>query len=165
MKLYEIVESMELAIAMAREEAEENGGEISDATAQALDSIEMEQEEKVGNICRLIKNKKAEADAIKAEADKLAKRAKTASNEVDSLRAYLQNWLPNTYKYSDSTSKLSFRRSESVSVEVDAKFLPEGFFRETVSYAADKTAIKEALKDGTEIKGCSIVESFSAQVK
>lgn len=60
------------------------------------------------------------------------------------------------------TLKISFRKSESVEVdnvdELDEKF-------KKVKVEADKTAIKQAIKNGEEIKGARLVKNNNLQIR
>ena len=58
--------------------------------------------------------------------------------------------------------KFTVRKSESVAVK-DAETLPRAYIR--LKREADKKLIKEALKRGEQIEGCSIVENYSLGVK
>ena len=59
-------------------------GEVIDE--DKLDSLSVERDVKIENICCWIKNLKAEAEALKAEKESFAKRQKTAENKMESLK-------------------------------------------------------------------------------
>jgi hypothetical protein len=60
--------------------------------------------------------------------------------------------------------KISFRKSESVEVE-DVNNLPALYKVVKVSESADKLKIKDALKSGMFIEGCSIKTNRNLQIK
>lgn len=62
------------------------------------------------------------------------------------------------------TIKLSFRNSESVEIE-DANMLDEKYKRTKIIIEPDKIAIKEAIKNGEEVKGAKLVNNKSLQIK
>jgi hypothetical protein len=100
-------------------------GEITDFAA--LDALQMDRSEKVGQIARAYRNALAEASAIGAEVDRLAQREKTAAKRADSLKEYLSYAL-NGESYKDSTVTVYYRKTTAVVVEEDA-LLPEEFLR------------------------------------
>jgi hypothetical protein len=60
-------------------------------------------------------------------------------------------------------TKFSTRKSESVIVE-DVNSLPKDFKVIKVTEQADKKAIKESLKAGNKIEGCSIQENKNLKI-
>ena len=62
-------------------------GEILDT--EKLDALQMERERKLEGVALWIKDMKAEAAAVKEEADKLTARKKALDNKIDGLK----NWL------------------------------------------------------------------------
>ena len=65
------------------------------------------------------------------------------------------------------TDKFTFskRKSESVELDtfVDASMLPEEYRK--ISYSADKTKLKKAIKQGVHIEGVEIVENEGVSVR
>lgn len=131
-------------------------GEIIDS--DKLTALNMEREKKISNVACWIKDLKAEAEALKAEKQNLAKRQQICENKVESLK----NWLSfalNGEKYKDSRCSISYRKSASVNFAegFDFNTLPDDFKKVTVE--PKKTEIKNAIKDGTTIDGCTIEET------
>ena len=87
MKLYEIaseyMDMMELLVDC--EESDET------LVLDTLEGIEGEFNYKVENLCKILKELEAEAEKFKAEANRLATRAKTLNNRVDSIKSYIFN--------------------------------------------------------------------------
>ena len=139
-------------------------GEILDVE-QYLDMAEA-LDTKLENLALYIKNQQAEADMIKAEADKLAERAKAKANEAKRCKEYLSIFMANYYdgkKFETARVRLSWRSSESVEVNViDA--LPDEYLR-FKDPEPDKAKIKAALKAGVELKGCTLVAKQNLQIK
>lgn len=139
-------------------------GEILDVE-QYLDMAEA-LDTKLENLALYIKNQQAEADMIKAEADKLAERAKAKANEAKRCKEYLSSFMANYYdgkKFETARVRLSWRSSESVEVNgIDA--LPDEYLR-FKDPEPDKAKIKAALKAGVELKGCTLVAKQNLQIK
>ena len=140
-------------------------GEIIDT--EQLDKLQMEREEKLENIACWIKDLNAEAEAIKTEKQILANRQKVAENKAESLKKYLAYALDGQ-KFSTAKCAVSFRNTESVEIT------PEGLealmkeHDELLTYKApepNKTAIKQAIKDGLNVAGVQLVQNISTIIK
>lgn len=136
-------------------------GEVMDI--ERLGELQMERNAKIENVACYIKNLECEAAGLKAQKDAFAEREKVAKNKIDGLKRWLAQACGGE-KFSSERCAVSFRRSEQVIVE-DVDALPEQYRREKVTYEADKTAIKEAIKAGAEITGCQLVNNLNTQVK
>ena len=140
-------------------------GEIIDT--EQLDKLQMERDTKLENVACWIKELKAEAEAIKAEKQILSNRQKMAENKAESLK----NWLAyalDGQKFSTAKCAVSFRNTESVEIT------PEGLealmkeHDELLTYKApepNKTAIKQAIKDGLNVAGVQLVQNISTIIK
>lgn len=155
MKLYEIEAAIMDCI-------DEETGEVVDV--EKLEALEMERDAKISNIACWIKDLRAEAAAIKAEKDNLEGRMKAKNNLADKLSLFLQNFL-NGAKFEDSRCAISYRKSEATEIAegLDLNTLPE--YCKKITIAANKTAIKDALKQGEKIEGCSLVVRNNIQIK
>ena len=155
MKLYEIEAAIMDCI-------DEETGEVVDD--EKLEALEMERDAKISNIACWIKDLRAEAAAIKAEKDNLEGRMKAKNNLADKLSLFLQNFL-NGAKFEDSRCAISYRKSEATEIAegLDLNTLPE--YCKKITIAANKTAIKDALKQGEKIEGCSLVVRNNIQIK
>ena len=67
-------------------------------------------------------------------------------------------------KFNSVKAIVSFRKSVAVQIDDEAA-LPADFKVETVTVKPDKTAIKKAILDGTEVSGASLVENRNIQIK
>lgn len=149
MSLYEIDQRIENCF-------DPDTGEIK----EDLDALEIERAEKIDNIACFIKSLKAEAEAVKAEKANLYARQKALENKAERLQEYLQQSLQGE-KFKSSRISISYRKSQSV--KADTSLLPEKYTRTYVE--ADKTAIKEELKQGKEVKGAELVTNVSMIIK
>lgn len=136
-------------------------GEIIDG--EALDALMMERTDKIEGIACWIKNLQADAAAYKAEKDAFAERQKRAEAKAESLKNWLTTAL-NGQKFNTAKCAVSFRKSEKVEI-LDESLVPKKWLNKTITYKPDKIAIKEAIKTGQKIKGCSLVESQNISIK
>ena len=67
-------------------------------------------------------------------------------------------------KINGLTAAISFRKSEQTIID-NAKLLPSEFVKEKVTYAPDKTAIKNAIKAGQDVPGAHIETVNNIQIK
>jgi hypothetical protein len=165
LSLYEINETMAQAVARAEASSEETGGEIDAATAAELDALDMDRKDKIGNLARYVKNLRASADAVSAEAKRLREREATTMAKADRLEAYLADMIPGE-KYEDGAVRVSWRRSERIVVDCTVDSLPAKLVRVIPEKREpDKEAIKLAFKRGVRIPGVSVVSVNNIQVK
>ena len=136
-------------------------GEILD-DACVLDALTLDRNEKIENIALMIKNLRAYAEAINAEAKKLKARAKACENRSEWLKNYLAEKLQGE-EFKSPRAAISWRRSEAVNV-TDVWALPAEYIR-MADPEPDKIAIKKALKSGETVNGATLVENYSLQIK
>ena len=141
-------------------------GEIIDT--EQLDKLQMERDAKLENVACWIKELKAEAEAIKAEKQKLSERQKVAENKAESLKKWLAFVLEGQ-KFKTAKCAVSFRQTESVEVTEEGL---ENLMRcgndDLLTYKApepNKTAIKQAIKDGLNVAGVQLVQNTSTIIK
>ena len=145
---------------------------VDEETGEVLDyekfmELNMAREEKIENIGLWIKDLKAEALALKAEKEALARRQKTAENKAESLTRYLQMMLDGE-KF--KTPKLSVSYRTSKAVEVDNEFISWAMANgeQYLRYKepdVDKTKLRDAIEKGEEIPHAAIVERIGVQIK
>mgnify|MGYP003470323381 CR=1 FL=1 len=115
----------------------------------------------------MISELQAEAEAIKAEKQKLADRQKAAENKAESLKKWLAYALDGK-KFSTARCAVSFRSSESVEVTEEGLEALMKEHDELLTYKKpepNKTAIKQAIKDGLSVSGVQLVQNVSAIIK
>lgn len=130
---------------------------------EALSRIEDERDTKALNIACLIKNFRAEAEALKAEKMRLQRRQQAAEKTVERLRLYLEQFIPAGTKLKDARATIGWRKSEAVHCWSDPGLLPQQFQR--VKVEADLTAIKAALKAGDEVPGAELQTKNNIQIR
>lgn len=160
MTLYEINKAIMDAFTNA---IDEETGEINESAMEELNALQIAKDEKMENIALYIKNLTSDAEQIKAESQKLAKRAKSYENKAQWLKEYLKYAL-NGEKLATSRVSVSYRSSKSVECTLeDISTLPQEFLR--MNPELNKTEIKKYLEEGGTLDGCSIKENKSIVIK
>lgn len=137
-------------------------GEIIDEKALYLfESLQLDRNKKIENTACLIKNIKADAEALKTEAAKLTARQRAAENRAKWLQSYLEQ-IMNGEKFKSSKAVITYMTYKSVQVD-DLDSIPDEFKR--VKIEPNKVDIKEAIKDGKDVPGASLVSKTSMVVK
>lgn len=160
MTLYEIDSNMMAALEAAVDP--ETGEILDESMAEQFEQLQLDRDTKIENTACYIKNLKAEAAALKAEKDALAARQKAAERKAESLSKYLAGYL-NGEKFKSTKAAISWRKSESLEV-VDLLQIPDEYLTYKMP-EANKTAIKAALKEGTEIPGVQIIQNMNISIK
>jgi hypothetical protein len=142
------------------------GGEITEEQETAL-SISKEQLQNKG-VCYgfIVKELEGNIDLIDLEIKRLNALKKPLVNSIDRLK----NNLSQAMQMFDVTElktpllKINFRKSESIEV-TDIDLLDADFVKTTITKAADKIAIKEAIKQGENVQGAVLVTNQNLQIK
>ena len=135
-----------------------------EATRDTLEAIDGAIEDKADGIAYVIKEIDAQADMLKAEADRLKQKEAALRNNKNRLRDYLLSAMVSTDKTSFKTSHHSFsvRTSQSVDV-IDENAIPEVYKKVSVSVA--KKELGDALKAGEEIAGAVLRVNRSVTIR
>jgi predicted nuclease with TOPRIM domain len=145
-------------------------GEILDT--ERLDALQMEREAKLEGVVLWIKDMKAEATAVKEEADKLNARKKALDNKIEGLKEWLLHALdgeklktPRCNVYQTHSTKLNVIDEQSVVnyIQTHCKE-PEQFLKFTLPEIR-KDAVKAEIKGGTVIPGACLEETESVVIK
>ena len=148
---------------------DQESGEILDV--EKLDALQMEREQKLEGVALWIKDLKAEADAVKAEADKLTARKKSLENKIDGLKQWLLYAL-NGEKLKTARCNVYQTHSQKLNVPDEPGLIsflktleePEKFLR-FKDPELKKDDIKKALKEGTIIPGAALEETEGLVIK
>ena len=95
-------------------------GEILDT--ERLDALQMERERKLEGVALWVKDLKAEAAAVKEEADKLKAREKSLNNKIDGLKNWLLYAL-NGEKMKTPRCNVYYTHSQRVAVADEGKLI------------------------------------------
>lgn len=169
MTIYEIDDEFASKMNELLEIFDEETGEITDLDRfeelkKALDGLEEERKQKISNVACWYKSLVAEAKAIKAEKQKLAKRQQVTENKAENLKAYLEYALGGE-KFKDARVNITYRKSEGIHFadDFDGNTLPKEFLR--IKAEPKLTEIKEAIKAGQQFEGISLVERQNMLIK
>jgi hypothetical protein len=144
-------------------------GEILDT--DRLDALQMERERKLEGVALWVKDLKAEAAAVKEEADKLTARKKALDNKIEAIKTWLLGALDGE-KLKTPRCNVYQMRIQRVNIPDEPKLIcflqtlnePEKFLR-FKEPELRKDEIKKALKDGTIIPGAELEETESVVIK
>jgi hypothetical protein len=142
------------------------GGEITEEQETAL-SISKEQLQNKG-VCYgfIVKELEGNIDLIDLEIKRLQALKKPLVNSIDRLK----NNLSQAMQMFDVTElktpllKINFRKSESIEV-TDIDLLDADFVKTTITKAADKIAIKDAIKAEIPVRGAVLITNYNLQIK
>ena len=157
MKLFEIDEAIENFIV---NNIDPETGEINNL--EELEQLNALREDKLEAIALAYKNYSAEVTALKAEKKVFDDRIKKAEKSAESCKNYLAYAL-NGEKLKTTKVSVSYRTSTQVIVAPGTKLPHELLtFKEP---EPNKTLLKELLKEGATIDGCSLETKSNIQIK
>lgn len=143
--------------------------ETGEVDLEAVNALEVKKEEfaavaiNYATVIRMLQRKTEEADAeIKRMAAIKDKLGRTVETMTKTLSAACQGL--GFDKINGLTAAISFRKSEQTIID-NAELLPSEFVKEKVTYAPDKTAIKNAIKAGQDVPGAHIETLNNIQIK
>jgi hypothetical protein len=144
----------------------ENGGELTPELELALQINKDNFHSKSENYGYITKQFDGEMDIIDNEIKRLQQAKRSREKTIERLKDTIELAMLtfDIDKIETPLIKISFRKSESVEVE-DVNNLPALYKVVKVSESADKLKIKDALKSGMFIEGCSIKTNRNLQIK
>lgn len=142
-------------------------GELAPGVEQRLDALQMAFDAKVEACCKIVRDYEAEETAMKAEAARFAKRAQSAANGKERLKAYVKNHLDalGIAKMDAGIFKVRCQANSvpSVRCSVDPADLPTQFNRIKVELNA--AALADAWKAGEELPaGVEVVKGSHLRI-
>lgn len=158
MNLYQITQTTQQLLELLSE------GEIpEDVYKDTVDSLGAGNA--IDDVVKAIRNKQAEAEAFKAEADRLTEKKQAAEKAVDSMKNLILDYLRATDQKKTGTGLFMVSRRSSKSCELtDETKIPEQYLIPQPA-KIDKKAILAELKEGKEIAGARLKESESIMIK
>lgn len=169
MNIWEIDKAMREIEALEADEEliDLDTGEVI-SVSDALEKLEMARETKIENAAMMVKNLSAEAAAIKAEEEKLAKRRKAIENKADGVKQFLVRALTRedgtSEKFRTARAAVTVKMNPAKVIISDEKLLPEVFFREIIDRKPDRAQIKEVLSRGIEVPGAALERGRSVMI-
>ena len=147
-QLAEMLESGEIDTTAYNDTVEALGAEI------ALDDV-----------VKAIRNKQADVEAYKGEADRLTDKKRRAEAAVDGLKALILRYMQITEQKSVKTSLFTASKGVSKSADItDETALPAEYLIPQPP-KVDKKAILSDLKEGKQITGAELKESEHVTIK
>lgn len=161
------IQAEHLQLMEALEDAE---GLLTPELEEALEINKAELEKKAEGYIHIIKEFEAKINLANDEIKRLQALKKAATNAQDRLKESLFNALmqygvidkKGVKRLEIGTNKLSTRKSVQVNI-IDSAVIPEDFakWEKTVN----KTAIKEALKNGGKVEGAELIENLNLSIR
>lgn len=162
MKIYEIPGA--LRDLLDRLDADPDTGEVDGEALAAYAEYNAAAAEKLEGTACYVRELEAEAEAIKAEEDRLAKRRKALENKSSRLKTYMMPALEAMGgKVKGVMASVRIGKSQAVTV-FDLDALPDAFKRVVTKVDPDKVALKKALKAGEDIPGAALEDRQSVVI-
>ena len=144
-------------------------GEILDS--EKLTALQMERERKLENVALWVKDLKAEAAAVKEEADKLTARKKALDNKIESIKTWLLHALngeklktPRCNVYQTHSQKVVIDDEKAMIDMLMSSPFGEKFLR-MKEPEIDKNALKDSMKQGYEYEYAHLEETEGVVIK
>lgn len=145
---------------------DEETGEVVDL--DRLESLNLQRDEKISNICKWIINLRSDIDQLKRQEAVFKERRQNAQKKAESLKNFLQVYM-NGRPFKTAEFSATFRKSSAVEIINQDAF--EAFAdknRGLLTFPApvpNKTAIKAALDAGEEVPGAAIKQNTNLIIK
>lgn len=148
------------------ESIDEETGEVDMAISNALEAKGQQFLEKAVAVATVYRKFDSEIALYEAEIKRLTECKKRLENCRDRLKDNLANACQSVgvEKIDGVYAKISFRTSESVEID-DIDLIPEEYLVIKSEVKPDKTAIKNAIKSGRDIRGVHIEKTQNIQIK
>lgn len=162
MKLFEIAqEELDLL-----NEIEELEGELTPELEERLKINEANMAKKMEDYCKAIRWYDTQILAAKEETERLRKLIKRAERSQEWMKGAMLDVMVglDKPKVSAGTFTVGTRKSTAVNI-IDESAIPARYASEVVTVKIDKTAIKDAIKNGEEVPGAQLVERKSLTIK
>jgi len=159
---YEIVKEYELLFQEIEEYAIENGGEIPPDLDIRFKCIELEREQKIRNIGKLVKNLNLYEEQLSEISKQFTKRAKGAEKAKKVLKGLLFELLKPGEKFKEHDLSIYFGESSKLDIP-NEDLVPDEFVR--YERVILREEIKEAIKNGKKTEYASIVKNKNIQVR
>lgn len=157
MKLYDFIGEYKAAYDLLMET------EDMDILQAELMEIKEDFDTKVANTCAFLKAVKAEKQVFDDEAKRLKEKAQVLQNKYDRVYELLATVMRETFKHKVTVGVHTAQFQKNPPAVVIEKDPPEHYWN--IVRTVDKTRVKEDLKAGKVIPGCSLVQSESLRIK
>lgn len=141
----------------------------AEVIADTLEGIAGDLESKAVNVAMFVRNLESTAEQIKAAESAMAARRKAIETRAEQVRKYLKDGMINSgiSKIECPLFRLSIKQNPPSVVIDSEQAIPPEFMRQPEPPPAtpDKTAIKEALKNGEDVPGARLTTSQQLEIK
>jgi len=153
-KLFEIPDAIRAAV-NDPEVVDPETGEV--LQPWVLGDLDKEKGRIVLFLAKLAIEQIAEGEAVKAQADRLAKRAASHGGRADSLKRYIAGCCEKGEKFADDTVRVNVMESTSCEV-IDAEKIPATFFStpKPPKPVLDKKSLLASLRGGANVMGAAL---------
>ena len=139
-------------------------GEIDEQTFRdCLESIGAD--EKLDTYCAVIRQLKADAEAVKTEVERLAAKKESYEKSVTRMKGALESFLNAIGTNRIKTALWSVSVSPTSSVKITDEAAVPAQFRTPQPDKIDKAAISRAIKDGAEVAGAVLEVSTKITIR
>jgi len=142
---------------------EHAGGEITEEMNNALTLTEKTLQEKSENYLEFIGSRESYLLRVDEEIKRLQAIKKAESKWIDKLKEKLVDAVQIFGDIDLGLKTITTRPSQSVECDLDT--LSKEFKITKVTIQADKTKIKNALKDGQKVKGATLIDNLNFRLK
>lgn len=150
MGIFDYIEDIERIADSMTAEAEV-AGDISDELKEELQALDIDNDEKIEQLCLKYKEREYLAAAKKAEAKKLSEDAAIMEKANERLADYIF-FLTQGQNFETARAKVTYRKSpDAVKITDEARIPPE--FWKTGKPTISKEEIKKAIKAGQAVPG------------
>lgn len=163
--LYEITsEHYELLRRLASEELTEEERTLA---MEAAANMERDTELKLSNICAVVKNWKADIEALKTERARLAEAIEVKERKIERLCTYVTWCKPDLDRWTNGVHKLYYLQAKAAEPSPDNPnaTVPDQFANIKIVKTPDKKLIKQTFEEGGSVPGWHVVERKHLQVK
>jgi hypothetical protein len=166
--LYELAAEYQKLLDIALE-----SDEIDDETFEYIQKLDGAIEKKIENIACVIKELENNTGIVNNEIDRLSERASRYYKNLKALKSYVVNTMEQVGKKKIETPTMTLGVRKSESTEIDNEFIEEAKEKNLYKLMrivperveADKTAIKEYIKQGNKLEHAKIVEKKNLSIR
>ncbi len=138
-----------------------------DAVMDTLEGIEGQMQDKAVNVAKFMQNLVASAKAIKEAEQQMARRRKAIENRATWFKEYLKNNMEASgiTKIESPWFNLAIQKNPEAVEIFDETSLPDEFKSEVVTVKIDRSAIKQALRDGVGVSGAMLTRGTRLAIR
>lgn len=141
-------------------EKRENGDITEEEYQEKGNCLAVDLKNKSINIIGYVRNAEVTIEAIKNEVERLTNMRKAIENKIDKFKEYVKVNMQELglEKIETEIGNMSVAKNP-VSVEIyDENLIIDEYKKEKITVSIDKTAIKNAMKEGKEVQGARLIE-------